>query len=94
MHTMTAALLREALTGRRSVCGPKHPDTLDSIYNLGRLLQVWLRRAARASAAHSLAHSCTGWLAFVIPPCRILCMPPHDATPLRTKGSWRRQHRC
>ena len=34
-----ASLLREALALRRAVEGDGHPDTLDSIYNLGRLLQ-------------------------------------------------------
>ena len=32
-------LLREALEARREVLGPKHPNTLTSVNNLGRLLQ-------------------------------------------------------
>ena len=33
------SLLREALQARQAVCGPTHRDTLDALYNLGRLLQ-------------------------------------------------------
>ena len=33
-------LYREALEGRREKLGPKHPDTLRSVKNLGLLLQA------------------------------------------------------
>lgn len=59
-------LLREALEARRDVVGSTHPDTLDSIYNLGRLLQdrgmvdealSLLREELNGAAAHKgVAH--------------------------------------
>ena len=36
-------LFRRALMGRQMKLGPKHPDTLEVMNNLAKLLQVWIR---------------------------------------------------
>lgn len=35
-------LFRRALMGRQMKLGPKHPDTLEVMNNLAKLLQVWV----------------------------------------------------